>query len=66
MPCTSDIHRYPDGSIDFGHYRRAAARDRAAALRHTAKLLTAAIGKAVAVIAARLPQKLAAPRLQTR
>jgi hypothetical protein len=65
MSCTS-IHRHPDGAIDFDHYRRAAARERAAALRDTAELLTAAIGKAVAVIAARLPQKLAAPRLQTR
>ncbi len=32
MTASSDIRRHPDGSIDFDHYRRAAAHERQQAL----------------------------------
>jgi hypothetical protein len=61
MTASSDIRRHPDGSIDFDHYRRAAARERQQAFRRTFDQFAALARRAVAMLAnrsGRIPSRL--------
>jgi hypothetical protein len=53
MTASSDIRRRPDGSIDFDHYRHAAARERQQTLRQTFGRLAAVARRAAAMLAER-------------
>ncbi|MDQ8731784.1 hypothetical protein [Bradyrhizobium sp. LHD-71] len=57
MCLPSYVRRNADGSIDFDHYRRAAARERTRTIRHTFGRCGAALG-AVALAGRRLKRAL--------
>ncbi len=64
MTASSDIRRHPDGSIDFDHYRRAAARERQQAFRRTFDWFAAVARRAAAMLANRpglAPSSLGSP-----
>jgi hypothetical protein len=66
MSSPAEIHRHPDGSIDFDHYRRDAARLRTVVLRSTSCRIAATLAQIAAAFIAKAPRKLSAPRHATR
>lgn len=61
-----DIRRNPDGSIDFDHYRRAAARERQQTLRQAFEPCAGALGRLAALIIARSIRIVASSRMLVR